>query len=44
MKKHLDEAVNHLEAAVKLNNKFAEAYALLSSCYGQKISMAPIWA
>jgi tetratricopeptide (TPR) repeat protein len=42
MKKHLDEAINQLEAAVKLNNKFAEAYALLASCYGQKIGLAPM--
>jgi tetratricopeptide (TPR) repeat protein len=42
MKKHLDAAISHLESATKLNNKFAEAYALLSSCYGQKISLAPM--
>jgi len=42
LKKHLEEGIIHLEAAVKLNNKFAEAYALLSSCYGQKIAMAPM--
>jgi len=40
--KHLEAAITHLEAALKLNNKFAEAYALLSSCYGQKISLAPM--
>jgi tetratricopeptide (TPR) repeat protein len=40
--KHLEEAIKHLEAAVKLNNKLAEAYALLSSCYGQKIGLAPM--
>ncbi len=39
---HLEAAITHLEAAVKLNNKFAEACALLSSSYGQKISMAPM--
>ncbi len=42
MKKHLDEAINHLEAAVKLNNKSAEAYALLASCYGQKVGLSPM--
>ena len=40
--KHLEAAITHLEAAIKSNNKFAEAYALLSSCYGQKISLAPM--
>lgn len=40
--KHLDEAIAHLEEATKLNNKFADAYALLSSCYGQKIGLAPM--
>jgi len=40
--KHLEAAITHLEAALKLNNKFAEAHALLSSCYGQKISLAPM--
>jgi tetratricopeptide (TPR) repeat protein len=42
MKQHLEAAITHLEAATKLNNKFADAYALLSSCYGQKIGMAPM--
>ncbi|MGH7449768.1 MAG: tetratricopeptide repeat protein [bacterium] len=42
MKQHLEAAITHLEAAVKSNNKFADAYALLSSSYGQKISMAPM--
>ncbi|MDZ7292152.1 MAG: TRAP transporter TatT component family protein [candidate division KSB1 bacterium] len=41
MRKHLEEAINHLEAAVKLDNKHAEAYALLSSCYGQMIGLEP---
>jgi len=40
--KHLEEAITQLEATVRLNNKFAEAYALLSSCYGQKIGLAPM--
>ena len=38
MEKYLDDAVAHLEAAVKLDDKFAEAHALLASCYGQQIS------
>ncbi len=42
MQQHLEAAITHLEAAVKMNNKFAEAYALLSSSYGQKIGMAPM--
>jgi tetratricopeptide (TPR) repeat protein len=41
-KKFLDDATTHLEAAVKVDNKSAEAYALLSSCYGQKIGDAPM--
>jgi tetratricopeptide (TPR) repeat protein len=44
LQQHLEAAITHLEAAVKSNNKFAEAYALLSSCYGQKIGMAPMLA
>jgi tetratricopeptide (TPR) repeat protein len=46
MKKHLDEAINHLEAAVKLNNKSAdflqpawgheEAYAWIGVAYLDK--------
>ncbi len=35
--KYLDDAITHLEAAIKANSKFAEAHALLGSCYGQKI-------
>jgi tetratricopeptide (TPR) repeat protein len=42
MKKFLDDAITHLEAAVKSSNKSADAYALLSSCYGQKIGAAPM--
>jgi hypothetical protein len=44
MKQHLEAAITHLEAAVKSNNKFADAYALLSSSYGQKIGAAPMLA
>ncbi len=35
--KYLDDAITHLEVAIKANDKFAEAHALLASCYGQKI-------
>lgn len=38
MEKYLDDAVTHLEAAIKLDDNFAEAHALLASCYGQQIS------
>ncbi|NUO81435.1 tetratricopeptide repeat protein [candidate division KSB1 bacterium] len=40
--KYLDDAISHLEAAVKANDKFAEAHALLASCYGQKIGRNPM--
>lgn len=36
--KYLDDAVTHLGAALKLDEKFAEAHGLLASCYGQQIS------
>ena len=36
--KYLDDAVTHLEAALKLDVKVAEAHGLLASCYGQQIS------
>lgn len=39
--KMTDMAINHLEESQKLNNTFAESYALLSSCYGLKIGMSP---
>jgi tetratricopeptide (TPR) repeat protein len=38
---YLDSAVDHLTKAVEAKNDFAEAHALLSSCYGIKISFAP---
>jgi tetratricopeptide (TPR) repeat protein len=38
---YLDSAVDHLERAIERENDFAEAHALLSSCYGIKISFAP---
>jgi tetratricopeptide (TPR) repeat protein len=39
---YLDTAVSRLEAAISGDKTFAEAYALLSSCYGLKISFSPI--
>lgn len=39
---HLDSAITHLDRAVELDKNFAEAYALLSGCYGIKISFSPI--
>jgi tetratricopeptide (TPR) repeat protein len=38
---YLDSAVDHLARAIEIENDFAEAHALLSSCYGIKISFAP---
>lgn len=38
---YLDDGIAHLEKAVALNKKFADAYALLSSLYGQKIGVDP---
>jgi tetratricopeptide (TPR) repeat protein len=39
---YLDSAVEHLENAVDKQRDFADAHALLSSCYGLKISFAPL--
>jgi tetratricopeptide (TPR) repeat protein len=39
---YLDTAVEHLEAAIQKDERLAEAYALLSSCYGIKISFSPL--
>lgn len=38
---YLEDAISHLEEAMKLDASFAEAAALLSSCYGQKIGYEP---
>jgi tetratricopeptide (TPR) repeat protein len=38
----LDSAVAHLECAIAKDDHFAEAYALLSSCFGLKISFSPL--
>lgn len=37
--KFLDEAIKLLEKAIKIDNKFSEAYALLSGLYGIKAGM-----
>ncbi len=39
---YLDSAIMHLEIATTQDERFAEAYALLASCYGIKISFAPL--
>jgi tetratricopeptide (TPR) repeat protein len=39
---YLDSAVSRLEESISGDGGFAEAYALLSGCYGQKISLSPI--
>jgi len=41
---YLDSAVEHLNAATEKQQGFAEAYALLSSCYGVKIGFSPLKA
>jgi tetratricopeptide (TPR) repeat protein len=41
---YLDSAVEHLEKAIEKQSDFADAHALLSSCYGMKISFAPLKA
>ena len=38
----LDSAVRHLEKAIEKDGSFAEAHALLSSCYGIQISYSPM--
>lgn len=39
----LNRAIQHLEEVVKLESKFADAFGLLSACYGQK-SGEGMWA
>ncbi len=41
---YLDEAISHLQKATQKDNKFADAFALLSACYGQKIGYKPMMA
>ncbi len=39
---HINQAIEHLEKATKLDQQFAEAFAMLSSVYGRKIGMKPM--
>ncbi|MGD1046178.1 MAG: hypothetical protein ABR936_12795 [Bacteroidota bacterium] len=39
---YLDSAVTHLENAIEKDDSFAEAHALLSSCYGMQIAFSPL--
>jgi tetratricopeptide (TPR) repeat protein len=41
---YLDSAIEHLEKAIEKQSDHAEAHALLSSCYGVKMSYAPLKA
>lgn len=43
-KEYIDDAIQHLEKAIQQDKKFAEALALLSSCYGQKVGLNPMFA
>jgi hypothetical protein len=40
--KYIDDGIQHLEAAVRLKDDFAEAYSLLSSLLGNKIATNPM--
>lgn len=39
---YLNSAIEHLNEAIDLDDQFAEAWALISSCYGLKIGLSPI--
>ncbi|OGC02048.1 hypothetical protein A2V82_15635 [candidate division KSB1 bacterium RBG_16_48_16] len=41
---YLDDGIAHLEKAIQLNNELADAQALVSSLYGQKIGLDPALA
>lgn len=41
---YLDDAIKHLNSATKSDKQFAEGFALLSSCLGQKIGYSPLSA
>jgi tetratricopeptide (TPR) repeat protein len=43
-KTYLDSAIEHLENAIRKDDTFAEAHALLSSCYGIEISFSSLKA
>lgn len=38
----IDEGIKHLQGSIDLNDKFADAHALLGSIYGNKIGLKPI--
>lgn len=38
----VNNAIDHLETATDLDPKMADAWALLTSCYGQKMSLQPM--
>ncbi len=39
---YLNDSVEHLKEAIRINDRFAEAHALLSGSYGQKIGLSPL--
>lgn len=39
---YLNDSIDHLKEATQLDGEFAEAYALLSGVYGQKIGLNPL--
>ncbi|MBN2415554.1 hypothetical protein JXO52_06915 [bacterium] len=41
-RRYIDDGIDHLEAALALNDASAEAHILLSSLYGNKIAIKPI--
>ena len=41
-KEFVEDGIAHLEKAVEIKNDFAEAYALLSAMFGNKIALNPI--
>ncbi|MFQ5627200.1 MAG: tetratricopeptide repeat protein [bacterium] len=43
-KEHLNDAIQQLEQAIRMDKKFAEAYALQSSCLGRKVRLNPMHA
>lgn len=42
--RYMNDGINHLEKTIELKPDFAEAHALLSGLYGQKIGMQPFKA
>lgn len=38
----VNDAIDHLETATKLDPEMADAWALLTSCYGQKMGLQPM--